>query len=71
MKTSAKDYVSAAQQFFTAYDAHEFMACSLSAQMARSDDMLRMAARASCQSAVASMLFGARFRMPFRTSESK
>jgi hypothetical protein len=28
------------------------MACSLSAQMARSDDMLRTAARASCQSAV-------------------
>ena len=25
-----------------------------------------MAARASCQSVVASMLFGARFRMPFR-----
>src|SRR5580704_9235881 len=33
--------------------------------------MLRMAARASCQSVVASMLFGARFRMPFRISESK
>ena len=39
------------------------MACSLSAQMARSDDMLRTAARASCQSVVASMVFGARFRV--------
>jgi predicted ester cyclase len=35
------------------------MACSLSAQMARSDDMLRTAARASCQSVVASTVFGA------------
>src|SRR5271169_1411172 len=33
------------------------MACSLSAQMAHSDDMLRTAARASCQSVVASMVF--------------
>jgi predicted ester cyclase len=37
------------------------MACSLFARMARLDDMLRMAARALCQSVVASMLFGTRF----------
>ena len=68
MKGNAKDYVSTAQQFFTAYDAHDV------------DGMLGLctdgaipptAAKASCRSVVASMLFGARFRMPFRTFESK
>ena len=34
MKTNAKDYVSIAQQFFTAYDPTTLMACSLFAQMA-------------------------------------
>ena len=38
------------------------MACSLFARMTRLDDMLRMAARASCQSVVASTLFGTGFR---------
>jgi len=32
--------------FFTAYDAHDLMACSLFARMAHLDDMLRTAARA-------------------------
>jgi hypothetical protein len=71
MKGNAKDYVSTAQQFFTAYDAHDVDGMVLSAQMAHSDDMIRTAAKASCRSVVASMLFGARFRMQFRTSESK
>jgi hypothetical protein len=71
MKGSAKDYVSTAQQFFTAYDAHNV------------DGMLGLCADGAlgryapygresvCRSVAASMLFGARFRVPFRTSESK
>jgi hypothetical protein len=43
------------------------MACSVFAQMADWDDMPHTAAKASCRSVVASMLFGVRFRMPFRT----
>ena len=71
MKGSAKDYVSTAQQFFTAYDAHDvdgMLALCADGALGR---MLRTAARASCQSVVASILFGERFRMQFRTFESK
>jgi len=68
MKTNGKDYVSIAQQFFAAYDAHDVDGMLA---LCANGALGRMAARASCQSVVASMLFGARFRMPFRTSESK
>ena len=71
MKTNAKDYVSIAQQFFTAYDAHDvdgMLGLCADGALGR---YAPTAAKASCRSVVASMLFGARFRMPFRTSESK
>ena len=71
MKTNTKDYVSTAQQFFTAYDAHDvdgMLALCADGALGR---YARTAARASRQSVVASMVYGARFRMPFRTSESK
>ena len=71
MKTNAKDYVSIAQHFFTAYDAHDvdgMLALCADGALGRYAPYGR---RASCQSVVASMLFGARFRMPFRISESK
>jgi len=71
MKENAKDYVSTAQQFFTAYDAHDVDRMLGLARMAHWDDMSPTAAKASCRSVVASILFGARFRMPFRTFESK
>jgi hypothetical protein len=71
MKGNAKDYVSTAQQFFTAYDAHDvdgMLGLCADGALGR---MPHTAAKASCRSVVASMLFGARFRMPFRTFESK
>ncbi len=55
MTTNAKDYLSAAQQFFTSYDAHDvdgMLALCADGALGR---MLRTAARASCQSAVASI----------------
>jgi len=71
MKGNAKDYVSTAQQSSLPTMPTTSMACSIFAQMAHWDDMPHTAAKASCRSVVASMLFGARFRMPFRTFESK
>ena len=71
MKGNAKDYVSTAQQFFTAYDAHDvdgMLGLCADGALGR---YAHTAAKASCRPVVASMLFGARFRMPFRTFESK
>ena len=70
MKGNAKDYVSTVQQFFTAYDTHDV------------DGMLGLCAdgalgrytpygRESVAPIRGGIDVGARFRMPFRTFESK
>jgi len=70
MKRNAKDYVSTANSSSRPTMPTTSMACSVYAQMAHWT-ICPIRRESVVRSVVASMLFGARFRMPFRTFESK